>query len=88
MANPTILNFVSIGPGFGVQEMAVPESWIGKSLRDLALPSHYRVSIMAVHDVLRDEIQAVPDPDAPLKESDTILVLGREGDLARLAVAR
>jgi len=87
MANRTILNSISIGPGFGVQEMAVPESWIGKSLRDLSLPRHYRVSIIAVHDVLRDEIQPVPDPDAPLKESDTILVLGRENDLARLATA-
>jgi trk system potassium uptake protein TrkA len=80
-----ILNFVSIGPGFGVQEMAVPEGWIGKSLRDLALPRKFRVTIIAIHDVLQDEIQPVPDPDAPLKESDTILVLGKEKDLEKLA---
>jgi trk system potassium uptake protein TrkA len=85
IANRMILNFVSIGPGFGVQEMAVPEGWIGKSLRDLALPRKFRVTIIAIHDVLQDEIQPVPDPDAPLKESDTILVLGKEKDLEKLA---
>lgn len=88
MANRMILNYVPIGPGFGVQEMAVPQTWIGRSLRDLALPRHYRVTIIAIHDVLQDAIQPVPDPDAPLKESDTILVLGTEKDLARLAQAK
>jgi len=88
IANRMILNYVPVGPGFGVQEMAVPESWIGKSLRGLALPRQYRVTIIAIHDVLRDELEPIPDPDAPLKDSDTILVLGRETDLARLAAAK
>jgi trk system potassium uptake protein TrkA len=38
-----------------------------------------------VHDVLRDEIIPVPDPDAPLKESDTLLVSGEDENLARCA---
>jgi trk system potassium uptake protein TrkA len=88
IANRMILNYLPIGPGFGVQEMAMPEAWIAKSLRDLALPSRFRVTIIAIHDVLRDEIVPIPDPDAPLKESDTILVFGREEDLARLAGAK
>lgn len=88
IANRMILNYVPIGPGFGVQEMAVPEEWIGKSLRDLGLPRRFKVTIIAIHDVLRDVMEAVPDPDAPLKESDTILVLGKEDDLAQLAQAK
>ena len=80
-----ILNYIRVGEGFGIQEMAVPESWIGQPLRKLHLPRKHKVSIIAVHDVLRDEIMPIPDPDAPLKESDTLLILGRDKDLSAVA---
>lgn len=80
-----LLNYVRLGPGFSMQEMAVPESWIGRSLRELALPRRYRIGVIAVHDVLRDEMIPVPDPDAKLKESDTLLVAGADEDLAAAA---
>lgn len=85
LSSSGILNFIQIAAGVGIQEMAVPESWIGSSLRALELPKQYRISVVALHDVLRDEIVPVPDPDAPLKDSDTLLVLGRDSDLAQLA---
>jgi trk system potassium uptake protein TrkA len=83
-----ILNYVRLGRGFSLQEMAVPEGWIGRTLRDLSLPRRYRIGVVAVHDVLRDEIAAIPDPDAPLKDSDTLIVAGADEDLARAAKVR
>ena len=85
IASRGILNYIAVGPGFGIQEMAVPESWIGEPLRRLGLPKRFKVTIIAVHDMLRDEMVPVPDPDGPLKDSDTLLILGRDEDLARLA---
>ena len=43
------------------------------------------MQVLAIHDMLRDEVVAVPDPDRPLMDSDTIIVSGTEEDLARLA---
>jgi trk system potassium uptake protein len=83
-----ILNYVGLGAGFSVQEMAVPESWIGRTLRELALPRRYRISVIAVHDILRDEMIPVPAPDAKLKDSDTLLVAGADEDLSRAANVR
>ncbi|HSK20242.1 MAG TPA: TrkA family potassium uptake protein [Longimicrobiales bacterium] len=83
-----ILNYVHLGAGFSVQEMAVPESWIGRSLRELGLPRRYRISVLAVHDVLLDEMILVPEPDARLKESDTLVVAGADEDLAKAAKVR
>jgi trk system potassium uptake protein TrkA len=80
-----ILNYVELGHGFSLQELAVPEHWIGRSLRELELPRRYRVSVLAVHDVLNDTITPAPDPDAPLKESDTVLVAGADEDLRHMA---
>jgi trk system potassium uptake protein len=83
-----LLNFVRLGAGFSIQEMAVPESWIGRPLRDLQLPKRYGISIVAVHDVLHDQMIPIPSPDAKLKESDTLLVAGKDEDLARAAKVR
>lgn len=82
ISTTAILKFMRLGTAFGIQEMAVPESWVGRSLRDLKLPERYSVSVIALHDVLTDEMIPLPDPDALLKESDTLLVAGRDEDLA------
>ena len=79
-----LLNYVRLGPGFSIQEMGVPDGWQGKSLRALDLRQRYQVQVLAVHDMLRDEVLPVPDPDRVLTDSDTIIVSGREADLARL----
>lgn len=80
-----LLNYVPLGSGFSLQEMAVPEPWVGKALRELQLPRRHGISVVAVHDILSDHMQPVPDPDAPLKESDTLIVAGTDESLARAA---
>lgn len=83
--NRGILNYYRMGTSLSIQEMAVPGKWIGKSLRDLELPRKYRISVIALHDVLRDEMIVVPNPDAPLRDSDTLLVAGKDEDLSQVA---
>lgn len=85
MSGSALLNFVRLSEGFGLQEMAVPDSWNGKTLRELQLRRHFGISVIALHDVLTDQMTGVPDPDAPLKESDTLVVAGRDEDLAKVA---
>ena len=78
IASKQVVNYYELGPGFSAQELAVPRDWVGKSLRELALPRQYRISVIAVHDYLTDEFRPVPDPDAPLKDSDALLVAGED----------
>ena len=79
---------MQLGPALSLQEMAVPSEWYGKSLRDLALPQRYHVQVVAVHDILRDAMVAVPDPDRPLSDSDTLLLAGEPPVLEKLAKMR
>lgn len=85
MTAGALLKYVQLGPGLSLQEMAVPAAWTGKTLRDLGLPQRYRVQVVALHDVLRDEMAPVPDPDRPLTPSDTLLVAGDPKVLEKLA---
>ena len=85
LSQDTVLNYVHLGGGFNLQEMVVPGAWHGKTLRSLNLPSRYRISVVGVHDVMTDEMQAPPNPDEPLKESDTLVVAGKASALSRVA---
>lgn len=88
IAGAGLLNYVRLGNGFSIQEMAVPERWNGKTLRELELRRVYGISVIALHDVLTDKINPAPDPDAKLKDSDTLMVAGRDEDLVRIANVR
>ena len=85
ISSASLLNYVQLGPDFGIQEMAVPSGWVGRSLRDLQLPRTHGISVVAVHDVLMDAIYPVPDPDALLKDSDALLVAGSDKSLRKAA---
>ena len=85
MVSSSVLNYVYLGPSFSVQEVAVPESWVGRSLRDIELPRKYNVSVIAIRDYLSGEVTPVPDPDTPLKGSEALLVAGRDEALERVA---
>lgn len=84
LSSTTILDYISLGDHYSIQEMAIPDAWIGRSLRDLALPRERGVQVVALYDVLTDVWNVVPDPDAPLKESDVAIVAGDDSTLKKL----
>jgi trk system potassium uptake protein TrkA len=85
LSGAALLNYVRLGTGFSIQEMAMREDWQGKTLRQLELRQRFGISVIAVHDILTDKIVAAPDPDLTLHESITLIVAGRDEDLARAA---
>jgi trk system potassium uptake protein TrkA len=82
-----LLHYTAYGSQFGIQEMAVPEEWSGKTLEELKLPQTYQVQIVAIHDLLRDTIE-VPRPTQKLTPSDTLLVAGVPAQLETLTKLR
>lgn len=85
LSGTALLNYVKLGEGFSIQEMAVPEVWNGKTLRQLKLRQTMDITVIALHDVLNDKIVPSPDPDSLLKDSDTLLVSGSDDALAKAA---
>lgn len=81
----SLLNYLEIGRDLSLQEMTVPASWEGQTLRGLELRARYGVSVIAVHDVLTDRMTPVPDPDAPLLDTQTLVLTGTRANLARVA---
>ena len=85
ISGTALVNYVQLGSGFSIQEMGVPQEWTGRTIRDLQLRQNYDITVLALHDMLTDEIAPSPDPDSVLKDSDTLLVAGTDEALARTA---
>lgn len=80
-----VLDYTSLGEGFSMQEITVPESWEGRSLLELSPREKHGVQVVAVRDSLSGELAVPPDPSAPLKPSDSLLVAGSDEVLEELS---
>jgi trk system potassium uptake protein TrkA len=87
IVSKSVLEYVPLGPGFSIQEVAIPDGWLGKSLRELALPSTYGIQVVALQDVLTGNVEVVADPDRKLRESDVAIVAGKD-ETIRAMLAR
>jgi trk system potassium uptake protein TrkA len=79
-----VLDYTPIGEGFSMQEITIPEDWIGHSLLELEPRKKLRLQIVAVRDALTDKLTLPPDPAAKLKPSDSLLVAGQDDVLEKL----
>lgn len=88
IASRGVLKYVPLTPGYSIQEVAIPDAWLGKTLRELALPKRHGIQVVAIYDVLKDEMHVVPDPDEPLKESDVAIVAGSDETVHKVLLGR
>jgi trk system potassium uptake protein TrkA len=84
IASHSVLQYIPLSHGYSIQEIAIPDRWLGKSLRELELPQRHGIQVVAVFDVLTSQMRVTPDPDEPLKDSDVAIVAGKDDKLAAL----
>ncbi|MDH3495255.1 MAG: TrkA family potassium uptake protein [Gemmatimonadota bacterium] len=84
ITSKSVLEYVPLAPGISIQELAIPDGWLGKTLRELALPSTFGIQIVALQDVLAGSLEVVPDPDRRLRESDVAIVAGKDETIRRV----
>jgi trk system potassium uptake protein TrkA len=76
LASSTVLEYIPVGRDHSIQEIGVPYDWIGKSLRELALPARASVQVVALFDVLAQRWDVVPSADRVITDSDVAIVAG------------
>lgn len=84
LGSANVLDHVPLGEDYSIHEVAPPDSFIGKTLEELKLRNRYGVQVLGIRDVLTAEIHINPDARFRIKDSDALLVLGRNPDLERL----
>ncbi len=88
LANPNILDMLEMTGGYSLNELAPPNSYIGKNLIELNLRKKYGVFVLGIKDVLTDNFLLLPPADRVLRDSDMLLVFGRSEDVNRMSANR
>ena len=81
---PNVLEYLPLISGFGIQEIAPPEKFIGKSLKELNLRNKYGIQIIAIKELIPDKTTFVPKADFVLKDSDILVIMGEEKQLEKI----
>ncbi|MCG8339531.1 MAG: chloride channel protein [Proteobacteria bacterium] len=76
-------NTVHFMEGYSLAEIAVPKSFIGKSILELDIRARFDVSIIMIKDQQKSDSKStiMPYPDYVFTKSDTILALGEIGKI-------
>jgi trk system potassium uptake protein TrkA len=85
LPNPMVIDTVSLGEDFTVAEVAPAKEFIGRTVGEVSAKLKDRVSIVAIHDMLRDEVRFNPSLDARVTDSDVLVVIGKDEDVRRFA---
>ena len=85
LPNPMVIDTVSLGENFTVAEVAPAKEFIGLTVGKVSAKLKDRVSIVAIHDMLRDEVRFNPSLDARVTDSDVLVVIGKDEDVRRFA---
>ena len=81
---PNVLDYLPVTQDFTISEVAPPSSFLGKTIADLRLRGRFHIEVIAIRDVLTDSIQLVPRADFVIKDSDVLIVIGKEQDIQKI----
>lgn len=77
------MDFFELSGEYSVGEFMIPRSWVGSTLSDLNVRRNHRVNVIGVK--MGDEMNVNPDPYDILPENATVIVVGKNSDLSKLA---
>ncbi len=83
-----LLDTMELGDGISIVEMAPPEAFIAKTLGELDLRNKYGVSVIIIKEVIPDKVVLIPTADHVIKDSDILVLLGKDEDLEKIKKMR
>ena len=84
LISPNVIDYIPVSEDYNISEIAPPASFIGKSIAQLNLRNRYHIEVIAIRDVLSDRITLVPQASSVIKDSDILVVIGKEPDIKKI----
>lgn len=84
LISPNVLDYIPLSEDYTISEIAPPVSFNGKTISDLRLRSKYHIEVIAIREMLPDRLTMVPRADFVIKDSDVLVVIGKEGDIQKI----
>jgi len=85
LSNPNVLESLPLSSGIEIREIAPPEEFIGKNLRELDLINRFEIQVIAVKGLVPERTTIIPKADFVIKDSDVLVVIGPKKQLKRIS---
>jgi trk system potassium uptake protein TrkA len=85
-APTSVLDFIELSPEYSIIDVATPDDFVGKTLKQLQLPKKQGILVIAVRNVMKNDIQLLPPADYKFEPDSIITVIGRYADLNKLSL--
>lgn len=85
LSTPNVMDHLPLMPGFSIVELAIPNGFVGKSIKDLQLRNKYGVQIIAIKELVPERITSMPTPDFVMKDSDILVIMGSDESLGKIS---
>lgn len=93
LLNPSILSFLQLPDNYEIAEIKAPKAITNRTIEDIGLRNKYHLTIVTIkrayekerngESVEEEHILGVPGSDTVIQKKDTIVVFGRDKDVAR-----
>jgi len=84
LISPNILDYIPLSEDYTISEIVPPASFTGKTIGELHLRTKYHIEVIAVREMLPERLTMVPRAEFILKDSDVLVVIGKEKDIQKI----
>lgn len=84
LSHPNILDFLPLADEYDMLQVDPPREFVGKSLKELNLRAKYNVHIIAIKELVPENMVLVPPAGFVIKDSDILVMLGKTQDIKKV----
>ena len=86
LSSANLLEHIPLTSEFSIVEIAAPEEFIGKTLKQIKLRTRFNLLVIAVKDVLQDKFFLMPEADFKLIPDCLLVIMGRQEDIENFRI--
>ena len=83
-----ILDTMILGDGISIIETATPMAFVGRTLKELDIRNKYQIQVLVIKKLVPENIVLIPTGDHVLKDSDILILMGKDSDLEKIKKMR
>jgi trk system potassium uptake protein TrkA len=84
LISPNVLDYIPLSEDYTISELVPPASFFGKTIGELHMRSRYHIEVIAVREMLPERLTMVPRAEFVIKDSDVLVVIGKEKDIQKI----
>ncbi len=84
IVNPSVLDDFSLGEEYTIVELAVPKSFVGKTLMEVGIRKNFSSYLLGIRDIETGRTIVMPDQEIVFKDNVSLIVIGKIESIGKL----